>query len=97
MAKFERKTFASQQIRNQKPLTNIFPIHFGPLNYILLAVSILMLIVGFYIMSQGAWDSSQSVVVAPIILFIAFVVLIPVSIFVKSKKEVVAKEETAEE
>ena len=50
-------------------------------------LGILVTIIGFYVMSMGTWDSFTSLVLSPIILFIAYVIIFPLSIFFRKKSE----------
>ncbi|MDD2332559.1 MAG: hypothetical protein PHI68_07905 [Candidatus Cloacimonetes bacterium] len=52
----------------------------GKLNYILLAVSALLLIVGYFIMSLN------DIVISPILLAIVYVCLIPLALLIRTKK-----------
>jgi hypothetical protein len=54
-------------------------------NIFLLAVGILMLIVGFFCLAQGPAENPVSLTVAPIILVIAYLVIIPIGILWHSK------------
>lgn len=54
-------------------------------NIFLLAVGILMLIVGFFCLAQGPAENPVSLTVAPIILVIAYLVIIPTGILWYSK------------
>lgn len=58
-------------------------------NIFLLAFGILMLIIGFFCLAQGPAENPVSLTVAPIILVIAYLVVIPVGIlwYGKSKKK----------
>ncbi|MBM3937573.1 MAG: DUF3098 domain-containing protein [Sphingomonadales bacterium] len=58
---------------------------FGPMNYILTGVSILVLVIGFSLMS-GTEDiyNSTKLTVAPIVVFLGFILGI-VAIFYKKK------------
>ncbi len=38
-------------------------------------------------MTIGPWDSVSSLVISPIILFIAYVIIFPLSIFLRKKSE----------
>ncbi|HEY4755945.1 MAG TPA: hypothetical protein VIH28_07830, partial [Ignavibacteriaceae bacterium] len=49
-----------------------------------------LLIVGYYVMSIGSWDSTESLIFSPIILVIAYILIFPLSIFSK-KKEITDK------
>ena len=56
-------------------------------NYILLALGILLLFVGYGLMGQGAWDSTLSLTLSPIVLIIAYLIVFPLSIFYKKKAD----------
>ena len=45
----------------------------------------LLIIFGFYFMSLGEWDSSSSLLISPILLFLGFVVVMPASILYRKK------------
>ena len=59
---------------------------FDKKNYIFFAIGILIIIIGYLIMLTGETDSFQSVKLAPTILLIGYVIIIPLSIFYKFKK-----------
>ncbi len=75
----------------KKTFVSPFSIYWNKTNYILLFAGILFVIVGFYVMSIGNWDSTASLVVSPIILFIGYIIIFPLSILFrkKSSEEVV--------
>jgi len=54
---------------------------FGPRNYILFAIGIVVIIVGYISLSAG------SITLAPILLILGYCVLIPISIIIKGKSE----------
>ena len=64
-----------------------FNIYWEKKNYYILALGLLLTVIGFYFMTQGSWDSFSSLVISPIILFIAYVVIFPLSIFLRKKSE----------
>lgn len=68
-----------------KSLPSPFNIYWEKTNYLLFAAGMGLIILGFYFMSLGAWDSSTSLVVSPILLFLGFVVVIPASILYRKK------------
>ena len=69
----------------KKTFVSPFSIYWDKTNYILLFAGILFVIVGFYVMSIGNWDSTASLVVSPIILFIGYVIIFPLSILFRKK------------
>ena len=56
---------------------------FKKINYLLFGISILVIILGYVIMATGNDNSFQSVKLAPVLLFIGYLVIIPLSIFYK--------------
>ena len=73
--------------QTKKVSVSPFSIYWNKMNYYLLALGILVTIIGFYVMSMGTWDSFTSLVLSPIILFIAYVIIFPLSIFFRKKSE----------
>ncbi len=56
-------------------------------NYVLFGVSVLVLLVGYYVLSQGPVDGFLSLTLAPLILVIGYCVLIPLAIMYSGKRE----------
>ena len=55
-------------------------------NMILIALGVLLLVIGFACLATGPADNPVSLTVAPLILVLAYLVVIPVGILWKSKK-----------
>lgn len=72
-----------------KSLPSPFNIYWERTNYVLFGLGLLLIVLGFYFMGQGNWDSTSSLVVSPIFLFLGFVVVIPASILYRKKSEVI--------
>ena len=89
MAKIKSK---SKEIK--KILKSPFTDYWIKENYFLLGLGLVLLIAGFYFMGQGNWDSSSSLVISPIVLFLTYVIIIPLSIMFRKKKSVSIKEES---
>jgi len=71
-----------------------FKIYWEKQNYLFLFLGFVVIIIGFYLMTIGPWDSVPSLVISPILLFIGYVLIFPASIlFRKGKKEEVKQEE----
>jgi len=83
MAKVERKK--SVKI-SKKNLVSPFKIYWSPLNYYIFGIGIFLTIVGFYFMSINPWDSTSALFISPIILFITYVVIFPLSILLRKKE-----------
>lgn len=64
-----------------------FNIYWDKKNYYLLALGLIVTIIGFYFMTIGPWDSFSSLVISPILLFIAYVIIFPLSIFLRKRSD----------
>ena len=56
-------------------------------NIFLIVVGILMLVIGFFCLAQGPAENPVSLTVAPIILVLAYIVVIPIGILWYKKKK----------
>ncbi len=79
-----------------KALPSPFNIYWEKTNYVLFGIGMLLIIIGFYFMSLGEWDSSSSLVISPILLFLGFVIVMPASILYRKKSEVPADNKITE-
>jgi len=73
--------------QTKKSSVSPFNIYWEKKNYYLLILGLLVTIIGFYFMTIGPWNSFSSLVISPIILFIAYVIIFPLSIFLRKKSE----------
>ena len=70
----------------KKTLSSPFNIYWDKKNYLFLFSGFALLAVGYYVMSLTvSWDSTESLILSPIILVIAYVLIFPLSIFSKKK------------
>ena len=58
---------------------------FNKTNYLLLFSGILLIILGYFIMAYGEVNSFQSLTLAPVILFIGYIILIPSALIYKGR------------
>ncbi|HRI48202.1 MAG: hypothetical protein KF721_09065 [Ignavibacteriaceae bacterium] len=72
----------------RKQTVSPFNIYWDKKNYFLLIAGVVVSVLGYYLLSVGAWDSTESLVFSPILLFIAYILIFPLSILFR-KKEVV--------
>ncbi|PKL82277.1 MAG: hypothetical protein CVV24_10985 [Ignavibacteriae bacterium HGW-Ignavibacteriae-3] len=73
-----------KNIKEQKKIDKApFKDYWGKENYIFLVLSLVVLVIGYYVMTIGPWDSTLSMEVSPIILLIAYLILIPLTLFFK--------------
>jgi hypothetical protein len=83
------KTIKKRTIKTVKRKTESpFMIYWEKKNYIFFFTGLLLIIIGFYFMSLGNWDSFESLVISPIILTIAYLFIFPLAIFSKVKEPV---------
>jgi FtsH-binding integral membrane protein len=81
--KIKKKTIRQTKKTSISP----FNIYWGNKNYYLLGLGLLVTVIGFYFMTIGPWDSFSSLTISPIILFIAYFIIFPLSIFFKRRSE----------
>lgn len=55
-------------------------------NYILFLVGVLLITMGYIVMATGETMSTQSLTIAPIMLFLGYVVVIPAALIYRDKK-----------
>ena len=71
---------------NNKNKMNLFDgWAFGKINYILFGSGLGLVIFGYFFMANGAVDSFQSLTLAPIMLFLGYIVVIPVALVYRDK------------
>ncbi len=81
------KTVKRKPARTAKKVySSPFNIYWEKNNYLLLALGVVLIIVGFYFMSIGSWDSFPSLVISPILLLAGYLLVFPASIFYRKKK-----------
>ncbi len=61
-------------------------------NYVIFGVAAVVIGIGYYFLSIGPADSVQSLTIAPIILVIGYVVLVPLAIFWRKRRNDAATE-----
>ncbi len=69
----------------KKSLPSAFNIYWEKTNYLLFGIGLLVVILGFYFMSLGDWNSFSALMISPILLFIGFVIVLPASILYRKK------------
>jgi hypothetical protein len=74
-----KKRIKSKTKKIESPFKN----YWSRNNYVILIAGLLVLLAGYYFMNQGPWDNPLSLTVAPIVLLIAYVVIIPLAIYYK--------------
>ncbi|MGE5798516.1 MAG: hypothetical protein ACM34O_02060 [Ignavibacteria bacterium] len=80
------KTVKKKNVRtNKTSFESPFGIYWNKGNYFFLFLGFVMLVIGYFVMSLGNWDSIPSLVLSPIILIIAYILIFPASIFFRKK------------
>ena len=73
--------------KNSKNNSSIFESwSFSNKNYILFFIGIVLIIIGYILMASGEVYSIQSLTIAPIILFLGYIIFIPLALIYKDKK-----------
>jgi len=72
-----------------------FGIYWEKKNYMLLFLGAAVIIIGFYFMSMGSWNSFPSLFISPILLILGYLFILPASILYV-KKEVSENKEDQE-
>lgn len=83
--KIKRKNI--RKSKKEKVRESPFGIYWERGNYLFLIIGFAVIIIGFYIMSIGQWDSVTSLVISPILLVIGYVLVFPASIFYRKRKQ----------
>jgi len=76
----------------QKKKKNLAALSLSAKNYWLFGLAVLLLIVGYIFLSLGPVDGVMTLTIAPIILVIAYCIVVPIAIFAKPKPEQNSKE-----
>lgn len=76
----------SKSKKQVQSVTSPFKNYWNKNNYLLLGIGIGIIIIGFILMAQSPWDNPLSLSVSPIVLLLAYIVIFPLSILYKKKK-----------
>ena len=58
---------------------------FGKTNYIIFSVGLFSLVLGYYLMANGSVNSFQSLTLSPILLFLGYIIIIPLALVYREK------------
>ena len=59
---------------------------FSKLNYLIFTFGLISIFLGYIVMATGEVNSFQSLTIAPIFLFIGYIILIPISLIIEKRK-----------
>ncbi len=74
-------------IKSKKNTSNSYIIGFSRLNYLFFVIGLLMIFLGYIVMATGHVTSFQSLTLAPILLFLGYIVFIPLSLIISIDKD----------
>ena len=60
---------------------------FGNTNYFLFGTGLLLVIIGYFFMANGSVNSLQSLTLAPIMLFLGYIVFLPIALVYRDKEK----------
>jgi hypothetical protein len=83
MAKAEVKSGKKKIVAEQLPFTKT--------NYQILGAGLVVIVLGYFALSQSPWDGTMPLVVAPILLVLGYCVLIPFGILYRRKNDSATK------
>ncbi len=67
--------------------TTIFTWPFGPANLIVLIIGLVVIVIGYIFLSTGPYDSTASLTIAPLLLVLGYLVLIPLAIVIRDSRK----------
>jgi hypothetical protein len=79
------KKVVEQKSKLKKNLI-VFYDYWNSKNYFLLFLGIIVLTLGYFLMSIGPWDNFLSLDVSPVVLLIAYLIIIPLAVLLNFKK-----------
>lgn len=84
------KLFKNNDSENINPLFESWSL--SKINYILFGIGLTLIILGYILMGKGEVYSFQSLTLAPIMLFIGYIIVIPASLIYRDKNSLEAEE-----
>lgn len=79
------KVIKKSNIKDSKKIA-LFKEYWSKENYVILFLGIVVLVIGYFLMSINPWDNFISLNISPIVLLIAYIVILPLSFLLKFKK-----------
>jgi membrane protein YdbS with pleckstrin-like domain len=80
------KTVKRKPLRTTKKIfASPFSIYWKKENYLILVAGVVLLIIGFFVMSIDPWNSTPAIVFSPLILLFAYIIIIPLAILYRKK------------
>ena len=60
---------------------------FSKTNYVIAAIGVVTIILAYFIMASGTVNSFRSLTLAPVMLFIGYLIIIPIALIYRDKKK----------
>ena len=60
---------------------------FSKTNYVIGAIGVVTIILAYFIMASGTVNSFRSLTLAPVMLFIGYLIIIPIALIYRDKKK----------
>ncbi|MGD1006594.1 MAG: hypothetical protein ABR980_05120 [Ignavibacteriaceae bacterium] len=86
------KQVNKRNVRKPRKIVSPFNIYWKKKNFAFLFIGLIVIIIGFVLMSLGSWDSFPSLFISPVVLVIGYLIILPASILFTDKKEVENKD-----
>ena len=77
------KLFHNKDSKSSTPLFESWS--FSTVNYALFGIGLTLIILGYIVMANGEVNSEQSLTIAPIILFVGYIIFIPAALIYRDK------------
>lgn len=88
MAKIKTKARSKKKKLKERELP------FTRQNYLIFGAGILLILVGYFALAQGPYDSFASLSIAPVLLVIGYCIVLPFAIMYRGKAKAAEKAET---
>jgi len=77
----------AKEVKKNKKKTGSGELYFNRQNLYLLGIGLLVLVIGYILMAQPPVDSFWSITLAPVVLLISYLVIIPIAIMYTGRKK----------
>jgi len=81
------KTVNKKNIRKSKKIVSPFGVYWKRNNFYILFLGLVVIIAGFLFMSMSPWNSFPSLFIAPVLLIIGYLLILPTSILYYKKEQ----------
>ena len=75
-----------ENLKNKSNMKRSLSWGFSKLNYLFFTFGLISIFFGYIVMAKGEVNSFQSLTLAPIFLFLGYIILIPISLLINRKE-----------